>query len=412
MSLIDSIVRRFGEFWEDMLDRLRLREFLDHPVPRYSNINPLWWTGDISVVSFFILAATGMILALYYQPGIDTMSFTLPNGEVIQGTAAFVSTANIYYNVPFGFLLLNIHLWTAYIMVFTVLMHFLTKLIMGSYKGVKGKSSMWYIGVVLGSVVIGQAVLGYILPLGLDSILALQIGINIWRYFQLEGIPISSLVLWFFGSSFVTNDVMLKVFILHILILPAVILVLIFMKINILLYTGPSMPPTGGASRAQVEKLWSIVEPFYPHRFILTMGQVFLQLGFIFLLASVFPFPLYYPGMEYNAWILGQPVPSGVRAPWPVSWYYYLVKAINPFISAWIPIVMIVFALLIPLLDRGNDVRIERRWIWILVALIYFLILAYGTYLGYVVEQPQPIGTFTKIVVPPNQLTPIANVTG
>jgi len=409
---MSGLVKKFSELWEDILDRLRLREFMDHPVPRYSNINPLWWIGDIAVVSFFILAATGMILALYYNPSIDTVTIQLPNGQTVQGTGAFASVANIYYSVPFGFLLRNIHLWTAYIMVFATLMHFLTKLIMGSYKGPRGKSSMWYIGVVLGSVVIVQAVLGYILPLGLDSILALQIGINIWRYFQLEGIPISSLVLWFFGSSFVTNDVMHKVFILHILVLPAIILVLIFMKINILLYAGPSMPPTGGASRIQVEKLWRITEPFYPHRFILTMGQIFLQLGFILLLASVFPFPLYYPAMDYDAWVVGQPVPSGVRAPWPVSWYYYLVKAINPFISAWIPIVMIVFALLIPLLDRSNDVRIERRWVWILVAMIYFIILAYGTYLGYVVEQPQPIGSFTRITVPPNQLTPVTNITG
>jgi nitrous oxide reductase accessory protein NosL len=100
--------------------------------------------------------------------------------------------------------------------------------------------------VLLGVLTIGQAVLGYILPLHLDCIFAIQIGLNLFRYFDYFGIPVGQPVLSVLGSLFVTDQVIKMIYVLHILIVPAIILVLLGLKINGILYG--AVTPGGGAT--------------------------------------------------------------------------------------------------------------------------------------------------------------------
>jgi quinol-cytochrome oxidoreductase complex cytochrome b subunit len=72
-------MRVFVRLWELILERFHLKEFLEHPVPRYANINPLYWLGDVAAMSFIILAITGFALALLYTPGLS-LTQTIPKG--------------------------------------------------------------------------------------------------------------------------------------------------------------------------------------------------------------------------------------------------------------------------------------------------------------------------------------------
>jgi len=387
--------------WELILERFHLKEFLEHPVPRYSNINPLYWLGDVAAMSFFILAITGFALALLYTPGLSVTETPpdplLGGAGTYSATQSYASVYRIAYLTPLGFILRQVHLWSAYMMVFATLAHFFAKFILGSYKR-RGGGALWLLGVILGFLTINQAVLGYILPLHLDGALAIQIGLNIFRYFDYFGIPVSNLIVAVLGSTFVTDQVIKTVFVLHILIVPALILIFLGLKINGILYGGVSPPPIKDGelrSKAVEEK-----EPFYPHRFALTVGQLLLQLSVILLLAALTPLPLLEP------WVPGQSIPPGVRPPWPVMWFYTYVKMINPFISVGLPFFLVLFALVVPLLDRKGGVSIEERWVWVAIAIVYIAIIGYGTVLGFLVDIPKQITPFTRISVPPNYAVP------
>jgi len=402
-------MRVFVRLWELILERFHLKEFLEHPVPRYSNLNPLYWLGDVAAMSFFILAITGFALALLYTPGLS-LTKTPPDpllpghhGEELHGkkvydaTQSYASVYQITYLTPLGFILRQIHLWSAYMMIFATLAHFFAKFILGSYKR-RGGGALWLLGVLLGFLTINQAVLGYILPLHLDGILAIQIGLNLFRYFDYFGIPVGQLVVSILGSAFVTDQVIKIIYVLHILVVPAIILVLLGLKINGILYGGVAPPPIKDEElrrKAMEEK-----EPFYPHRFALTVGQLLLQLSVILLLAALTPLPLLEP------WVPGQEIPAGVRPPWPVMWYYTYVKMIDPFISVGLPIFLVLFALVVPLLDRRGGVSIEERWIWVAIAIVYIAIIGYGTVLGFLVEIPKEITPLTRISAPPDYAVP------
>jgi len=397
-------MRALVRLWELVIERLHLKEFLEHPVPRYSNLNPLYWIGDVAAMSFFILAITGFALAILYVPGLS-LAVTPPDpllghGEgVYHATQSYASVYRITYLTPLGFILRQVHLWAAYMMIFATLAHFFAKFILGSYKR-RGGGALWILGVLLGFLSINQAVLGYILPLHLDGILALQIGLNLFRYFDYLGLPVGQLVLSVLGSNFVTDQVIKTIFVLHILVVPAVILVLIGLKINGILYGGVSPPPI--KDEALRQKALEEKEPFYPHRFALTVGQLLLQLSVILMLAALTPLPLLEP------WVPGEQVPPGVRPPWPVMWYYTYVKMIDPFISVGLPFVLVLFALAVPLLDRRGGVSIEERWFWVLIAVVYIAIIGYGTVLGYLVEIPKELTPLTRINVPPEHAVPYA----
>ena len=410
-SILKSIINIIESLWNLVIDRLHLREFLEHPVPRYSNLNPLYWFGDVAAMSFFILAATGFILALGYVPSLDIVKVPKetfpepllhppPGNEVIM-TEAYYSVFRIMYQTPMGFIVRELHFWAAYMMIFSALVHFYAKFVLGSYKR-RGGGALWVIGVILGVLTITQAVLGYTLTMHLDGALAIQIGANIFRYFDYLGIPIGGLMVAILGTNFLTTEMISKVFALHIVIVPALILILLGLKLQGILYGGVVQPPV--EDRRVAERALADKEPFYPHRFALTVGQLFLQLSVLLLLVALFPLPLldpWYPGME---------TPPGVRPPWPVMFYYTYVKMIDPFISVGIPIIMAVFALLVPLIDRSRSNSLEDRWIWILIATVFMAIIGYGTVLGYLVDIPKEVTPLTRIALPPEQTTPYINI--
>ncbi|MGC9119426.1 MAG: cytochrome b N-terminal domain-containing protein [Thermoproteus sp.] len=386
-----------SRLWELTLERFHLKEFLEHPVPRYANLNPLYWLGDVAAMSFVILAITGTVLAVLYTPGVTpTYTIETPGGSA-EVSQSYYSVYKIAYLTPLGFILREIHLWAAYMMVFAAITHFFAKFVLGSYKR-KGGGALWLLGVLLGVLTVAQAVLGYILPLHLDGALALQIGLNIFRYLEYFGVPVGQVVVSMMGSTFITNGIMKDIYALHVLVVPATILVLLGLKINGILYGGVSPPPT--KNNAARQRALAETEPFYPHRFALTVGQLLLQLSVLLLLVAVFPQPFLEP------WLPGQPVPSGVRPPWPVEWYYTYVKVLNPFISVGIPIFMVLFALIVPLIDRKGGNSLEEQWVWVLIAILYMAIIGYGTVLGFLIDIPKPLTPLTRITPPPDYVVP------
>jgi quinol-cytochrome oxidoreductase complex cytochrome b subunit len=71
---------------------------------------------------------------------------------VYDATQSYSSVYKITYLTPLGFILRQIHLWSAYMMIFASLTHFFAKFILGSYKR-RGGGALWLLGVFLGFLV-------------------------------------------------------------------------------------------------------------------------------------------------------------------------------------------------------------------------------------------------------------------
>ena len=123
-----------------------INEQLDKPVPRYAG-GLMYCLGGLTLVCFVILVVTGAIMAFYYTPSVDH---------------AWDSVQFITYQIPYGFLVRNLHRWSANLMVVFLFMHTMRVFFTGSYK--RPRELNWLVGLMLIGVTLFVAFSGYLLP--------------------------------------------------------------------------------------------------------------------------------------------------------------------------------------------------------------------------------------------------------
>ena len=333
--------------------RLGLTYPLLRPVPRYA-INPLYWLGALTVVAFLIQGITGMIMMLYYVPS---------------PTAAFQSTKYIFESVYYGRFLETIHLYTAYAMIMLAFMHMMRGYFVSVHK--KPREMMWLIGMIMGFVTLGFGFTGYLLPWTVVSKSATDVGIGI-----VDALPaqISSFVSFLIVGAGGDATELLRFYDLHVVVLPAALLLLLTAKMY-MLETHGITEPTGGSSQKENE----LAVPIFPDvtTYLLGLAAMF---GSAMLLISVI-LPLNLPP-EYTPQLAAQYAP---QPDWYFLWIYQILK-ISIFEGAGLPIALSLVALiflalfLLPFLDRGRERRILNRPKFVTVGLIFIaelLVLAY-----------------------------------
>ena len=130
-------------------------------VPKHAT-NYIYCFGGIAFVLFIILAITGVMLAVYYQPTPDT---------------AYQSVINISTHVQFGWWIRSIHRWSAGGMVLLVFIHTLRVFFTGAYK--KPRELNWLTGVALFGITLGFGFTGYLLPWDQKAYWATKVGTDI-----------------------------------------------------------------------------------------------------------------------------------------------------------------------------------------------------------------------------------------
>ena len=118
-----------------------------YPVPR--NLN-YWWTfGAMLSLALAVQIVTGVVLAMNYMPHINM---------------AFASVQRIQRDVPFGWLLQNMHAVGASMFFLAVYVHMFRGLYYGSYKA--PREVLWILGCLIYVLMVATAFLGYTLPWG------------------------------------------------------------------------------------------------------------------------------------------------------------------------------------------------------------------------------------------------------
>ncbi len=146
-------------------NRLGMEELMEDQYNRIVPIhatNYIYCFGGIAFILFLILAVTGILLVVYYQPTPD---------------AAYQSVVNISTNVSFGWWVRSIHKWAATGMVVLVFVHCCGCSSRPSYK--RPRELNWISGVVLLGVTMAFGFTGYLLPWDQKAYWATRVGTDI-----------------------------------------------------------------------------------------------------------------------------------------------------------------------------------------------------------------------------------------
>jgi menaquinol-cytochrome c reductase cytochrome b subunit len=175
-------------------------------VPRHAT-NYIYCFGGIAFVLFVILAITGILLAVYYEPTPDT---------------AYQSVLNISTHVQFGWWIRSIHRWAAGGMVLLVFAHLLRVFFTGAYKAPRELN--WLTGVLLLVITMGFGFTGYLLPWDQKAYWATKVGTDIAGSVPVIG---HFLLVSLRGGDQISAATLGRFFDLHVLVLPAIIVVLL-----------------------------------------------------------------------------------------------------------------------------------------------------------------------------------------
>jgi ubiquinol-cytochrome c reductase cytochrome b subunit len=307
------------------------------------------------VVAFIIQGVTGMILMLYYIPS---------------PTQAYSSTLFIFQSVYNGRFLETVHLYTAYAMIMLAFMHMMRGYFVSVQK--KPREMMWLVGMLMGFVTLGFGFTGYLLPWTVVSKSATDVGVGMLTALPQ---PLSQLLTFLIVGGGGDSATLLRFFDLHVVVLPAALLILLVAKMYMLETHGVAEPSSGSVPEEKRKLV-----PIFPD-VTLYLLEISLLFGVgMLLLSAVFPLQL---PPEYSTATASQYIP---QPDWYFLWIYQVLK-ISIFekstgLAAALTVVTAVFLALIvlPFVDRGKQRSMSKRPVYVTLGLIFIgevLLLSY-----------------------------------
>jgi len=264
-------------------------------------IFPDHWTfllGEIALYCFIILLLTGTLLTFWFQPSMTEIvyhgSYTHLDG--VRMSEAYASTLNISFDVRGGLLLRQIHHWAADLFMASIFAHLLRNFFLGSYR--KPREVNWLIGIVILTLGLLEGLFGYSLP---DDLLS-GTGIRILEGVLLS-IPIVGTYLTFFlfGGAYPGNDIIPRLYIIHVLLIPGLLLALITAHLFLTFHLKHTQMPGKGRTNANV-----VGSPMYPY-FMAKTGAFFMFTFAAVAIAATFA--------QINPiWLYGPYTPVGISA--------------------------------------------------------------------------------------------------
>ncbi|GAA4023019.1 cytochrome bc complex cytochrome b subunit [Streptomyces plumbiresistens] len=318
--------------------------------------HPSFMLGEVALYSFVVLILTGVYLTLFFEPSMAEVvyhgSYEPLNGVLM--TRAFESTLDISFEVRGGLLIRQIHHWAALIFVGAMIVHMMRVFFTGAFR--KPRELNWVFGWTLLMLGIITGLTGYSLP---DDLLS---GTGI-RFAQgaILSVPIVGTYLSFFlfGGEFPGHDIIARLFPIHVLLLPGIMLGLVAAHLILVFYHKHTQYPGPGRDNRSVVGM-----PFLPVYMAKAGGFFFLVFGVLTVLGGIAqinpvwafgPYrpdlvttgaqPDWYlgfseglirvmPGWEINFW--GHTLALGVFIPFALFPLVMLAIAVYPFIEAWI----------------------------------------------------------------------------
>lgn len=250
-----------------------------------NKIFPHHWSfllGELALFSFLLLVLTGLFLTMFYRPAVDPVMYAgaSPYYDGVELPAAYASIVALSHDVPVGDLFRRVHRFSAHVFVASTILHGVRVFLTGAFR--KPRELNYALGLVLLLLAIGSAFTGQILPYDVIAGFTLRVTDAFLLSVPWVGPHLS---FWVFGGEYLTADVLHRMYILHVLILPAVIGLLVGAHLVLVVrqkHTQFADPRVDG-QRVVVGR------PLWPWQFVISTSLGLIMLVVILVAATVVP---------------------------------------------------------------------------------------------------------------------------
>lgn len=329
------------------------------------NFNFWYYFGSFALLVFVNQIVTGIWLTMYYTPTAE---------------AAFDSVEYIMRDVHYGWLIRYMHSTGASFFFIIIYFHMLRGMLYGSY--MKPRELLWVVGVLLFCILVAEAFMGYLLPWGQMSYWGAQVIISV--YGAIPGVG-EWLTEWIRGDYNLSGVTLNRFFAFHVVAMPMVMILLIFVHLVALHHVGSNNPdgieikknkdPDTGKPKDGV--------PFHPYY---TVKDTF-GVGVLLIIFALFCFYLpegfgYF--LEAANFEPANPLktPDHIMPVWYMTPYYAILRAIpDKFWGVMLMQGSILIFFLLPWLDKSPVKSMRYRGWLSKTALALFIVSFLG--LGY-----------------------------
>ncbi len=274
-----------------------------------NKVFPTHWSfllGEIALYSFIVLLLSGVYLSLWFDPSMTDVQYNGPFSDLrgVYMSRAYASTLDISFVVRGGLFVRQLHHWAALLFMAAMAAHMIRIFFTGAFR--KPRETNWVIGVLL--LVLGGAegFTGYGLP---DDLLS-GTGVRAALSGGMLSVPVIGTWLhWLlFGGEFPGTVFVPRMYAIHIVLIPGIILALIGVHLGLVWYQKHTQFP--GVRRTEKNVVGVRIMPV----FALKGGGFFaVVVGFLALIAGLF---------QINpVWNFGPYSPAQVSAGSQPDWY-------------------------------------------------------------------------------------------
>ncbi|MET9827807.1 ubiquinol-cytochrome c reductase cytochrome b subunit [Streptomyces sp. NPDC006385] len=235
--------------------------------------------GEIALYSFLVLLLSGVWLTLFFHPSMMEVVYhgSYRPLDGVRMSAAYESTLDISFDVRGGLLIRQLHHWAALVFLAAIGLHLLRIFFTGAFR--RPREVNWLIGVTLFLLALAEGFAGYSLPDDLLSGTGLRIAQGIMLSIPVVGTYVS---MFAFGGEFPGEDIVPRLYGLHILLLPGLLLALVSVHLILVFH----LKHTQWAGRGRTRRN-AVGKPMFPH-FTATSGGLFLMVfGVLTVLSGV-----------------------------------------------------------------------------------------------------------------------------
>lgn len=299
------------------------RRLLRSPAGREiaGKVFPAQWSfllGEIALYAFVVLLVTGIYLAFFFDARSGQVVYQGVY-EPLRGVVVsrpYASVLEISFVTRAGLLVRQAHHWAALVFIAAIALHAARVFFTGAFR--RPRRLTWVVGVALLALAMASGFTGYSLP---DDLLG-GTGLRIAYTFVLS-VPVIGprLAFLLFGGEFPAEGMIVRLFYVHVFVLPAVIVALIGMHLFLVWRRGHTQFPGEGRSEHNVvgERVW----PGAGARSAALFCFVVAGLGLLAGLVQVNPVWLYGPFEPAGATVPAQPV-------WFLGWVEGALRLLPP----------------------------------------------------------------------------------
>jgi ubiquinol-cytochrome c reductase cytochrome b subunit len=310
---------RLGKAALELDDRFNSANWLRRTM---NKVYPDHWSfllGEIALYSFIVLLLSGTYLTLFFDASMKEVvydgAYTPLRG--VPMSAAYESTLNISFEVRGGLFMRQLHHWAALLFVVAIVVHLFRIFFTGAFR--RPRETNWIIGATLFLLALAEGFAGYSLPDDLLSGTGLRIASAIMLSIPIIGTWVYFLV---FGGDFPGEAIVGRLYIVHVLLVPGILLALI--SVHLLLLVKQKHTQFPGPGRTEHNVVGNRMFPTFAAK---STGLFFIVFAACALLGGL---------VQINPiWFFGPYNPAVVSAGSQPDWYIGFLDGSTRLFPAW-----------------------------------------------------------------------------